>query len=167
MTPFPAEFRRLPIAPPPDWLASNNPEHNWVIGTDWRTPPVDGKQVVFRAGYWGTDGLYHGFYNDGVSAPRWTWSLLGIYPYQPEALMYGIGHDGMYAGELADRPACDGCMKAWAEMAQHNQAYCQTVYRAVRLGGGYIWDTHTPESIALSRQFCQLVNAGETPVWAD
>ena len=164
---FPVEFRDMPLLMPPDMLAPNNAAHDWMIASTWRSPAIDGQQVCFRPGRIGADGLWHGFYTDGISIPWYAQPLIRLTPFSMPELGPCIEHDGGYGAQLFPRATCDLRLRAALETVGVSAFRRDLIYKSVDEFGGGVWDAHTPESIALSRQFCQLVNVGAEPVWAD
>jgi len=167
MTPFPIEFQDMPDIRPPDMLAANNPQHDWLVREDWRTPAIDGKVVCVRGGIMGGDVLWHGFFTDGISVDRGLWTLIGWMPFSMPAFCGALGHDIIYACEFFPRDVCDQMLLQWWIMAGVDPKQARLFERFVGWFGSGVWGNHTPESIAESRKWCQLVNAGEEPVWAD
>jgi hypothetical protein len=164
---FPLEFRRMPLFMPPDMFAPNNPAHDWLVMEDWRAPALDGKQVCVRGGSIGPDALWHGFYTDGVSVPVFAESIVNLTPFSMPEFCAALGHDIVYAAELVPRSTCDTWLYDWLGLAGVSNIRREMIYHSVDLFGAIVWARHTPESIALSRQFCQLVDVGQEPVWND
>ena len=167
---FPIEFRRMPLLQLPDMLASNNPQHDLAIVTAWKSPAVNGKQVCFRAGRWGADGLFHAFYTDGTTINRWLQTALNLSPFSVPEIFGSIVHDGWYGAELGPRAEGDDLLLTLWEMSGVDPKRAVTFKQFVSWFGGSVWAAHTHGpggSVELSRQYCQLVDVGQEPGWAD
>ena len=162
---IPIEFQNMPALLPPDMDAAGNPDHLWLVLQEWRTPPVNGKQVVIRGATPLPDGRMHGFWTDGASVPLMFWTSSTISPFSMPFLCSALGHDAAYSAELFPRDVCDSLLWTWAQMAGCSWYQRNAAFAAVRAAGWAVWDKHTPQSIEDARQVCQLVDAGAPAAW--
>ncbi len=162
---IPTEFRTLPPLLPPDMDNPDNKEHLWLVTAEWRTPPVNGKQVVIRGPTPMPLARIHGFWTDGASVPLIFWTSSTISPFSMPFLCSALPHDAVYAAELFDRSTCDNLLLEWACMAGCSWYQRNAAYTAVRAAGWAVWDRHTKQSIADAREVCQVVDAGAPAVW--
>ena len=158
---IPIEFQHLPSLRPP----AANGNGLWLVLEEWRTPPLDGKQVVIRAAQPMPDGTWAGFWTDGASVPLIFWTASGIDPFGLPFFASALGHDAAYAAELAPRGQCDDWMLSWAKLAGTNWYRRNVAYGAVRTAGGGVWGEHTQHSIEQARKVVQLVKQGEPAIW--
>jgi len=134
--------------PQPSIRPLPNTEGNAVISEDYAIGlPISGKTLFIKSG----------FVTDGASIPKPAWSILGSYPFDPDILGPAIVHDALYSAELMDRADCD---REFEELLRRNSAKGDSVhwlfYETVRLGGWSVWNNHTQDTIAQSREFCSL-----------
>jgi len=101
-----------------------------------------------------------------------TGAARGIYPsigtFRDQSF---VGHDGMYASNyfqwleayklIADssacRAECDWRLLESLQAAGDTWFNRNAIWSAVKLGGGSVWDKHTPESIAAARTLIETV----------
>ena len=134
-----------PLEPPP--LGSKSAD--WFLWCGYVGPLIDGRATLIR----------RGFLTDGASIPRPVWPLVG-HPFQVPLLAYALPHDADYAAELFTRQECD--RRFLEGMVEHiGFAKRNTIWTAVRGGGGVPWAQHTKESIAFARQFCRVIGEEE------
>jgi hypothetical protein len=146
----PAQFMDLPEMHPP-----SGDGNEWMVMQEWVSPPLNGKCVAIRAG----------FVTDGASIPQWCWSLEGS-PMTVPMLGPAICHDALYAGELVkDHSTADWMLLQYMCMTDMSWLHRNTIWLAVRAFGWIVWNKHTPASISASRNMCQLIDAGATPIW--
>ena len=130
------------IRPLPNTSGNAVLTEDYVIGL-----PISGRTLSVKAG----------FVTDGASIPEPAWSILDSYPFDPDILGPSIVHDALYSAELMQRGECD---KEFEELLRRNSSKGDSVhwmfYEAVRLGGWAVWNRHTPDTIAQSREFCSL-----------
>jgi hypothetical protein len=134
-------FRDLPTLDPP---AKANGE--WTTTEDWCTPAIDGVAVYIRAG----------MRTDGASIPRIAWRLVG-HPFQIPLLGPALGHDALYAAELVSREEADRWFLEAMRRAGIGWVKRNTIWLAVRAGGGVSWRKHTLRSVARARYFAYLL----------
>jgi hypothetical protein len=92
---------------------------------------------------------------DGLSKPFWAVPLVGAKMDTTE-LPGGWTHDQLYAGEFLPREDCD---LAFYNLERKNGVWywrACVYYRAVRIGGGFVWDHHSIASIAKARKYNNL-----------
>ena len=146
----PTQFDHLPEMIPPE-----GDGNEWTIDQQWISPSLNGQCVAIRAG----------FVTDGASIPQAAWSIIGS-PMEVPLLGPALCHDALYAGELVpDHSTADWMLLQFMQMAGISWVHRNLVWSAVRLFGWVVWNRHTPASIAASRNMCQLIPAGTTPVW--
>lgn len=98
---------------------------------------------------------------DGLSKPKLVQALpvLGFLiggKLRPREVPGGWAHDQLYQGEFLPRQDCDTAF-LWLEKKNEVCWIRRRIYyRAVRIGGGAVWENHTPESIAYARQHNRL-----------
>jgi hypothetical protein len=96
-----------------------------------------------------------GYVTDFASIPRIFWASCG-YPSEPELQSPTLIHDAMYSGELVTRKEADDILY-WALRANGVSAYrAWKIWAGVRIGGGFVWRRHTPDSITTARLYCSL-----------
>ena len=114
----------------------------WLLDADWH--------IIFRnkriqLELW----IKRGFVTDGGSIPQWYQNVvapLGIY------LMAFLAHDALYATEYLSRAECDRILSELIQALGGNWWRRNTIWAAVRLGGGAVWSRHTVETIAAARR---------------
>ena len=142
------------LDPPPLTEIWTNPGAEWTLFCNWMGPLIDGKATLLRKG----------LKTDGTSIPRWAWRAFG-HPFSLPVLAYALPHDGDYSAELVPRD--EGDDRFLEGMAQDKHV-CWVkrngIWTAVRAGGGFVWNRHTPESISEARKYCRIVGAEEYAV---
>jgi hypothetical protein len=110
-----------------------------------------------------------GFSTDFGSTPRGTWNLfppIGTFR-DPDFL----GHDGLYATQYfewdhaykiirdtkACRAECDWRLLEALEADGDTWVSRNTIWSAVKVGGGSVWATHTPEGVAAARTLVETI----------
>ena len=107
----------------------------------------DGRRLLIRKG----------FVFDGGSIPRFFWRVIG-HPLDHEFIRAVLLHDGLYGSELLPQDESDehfrGFMKDYDDigLAKRN-----IMYYGVQIGGGSVWNKHTPESIAKAREYVTFI----------
>ena len=134
-------FRDLPPLEPP---AKTSGE--WTITEDWQTPVIRGVAISIRAG----------MRTDGASIPRIAWRLVG-HPFQVPLLGPALGHDALYAAELVSREEADRWFLEAMRRAGIVWVKRNSIWLAVRAGGGVVWRRHTARSVARARYFASLL----------
>ena len=94
--------------------------------------------------------------SDGASTPEIIWSLPGFNPFEGDTFPAAFAHDQLYAGELCPREQADQVLKELLIANGVSWERAETYWAAVREFGGNVWNTHTPEGIALARKFATL-----------
>jgi len=125
----------------------------WSVDCHWLSPPINNHAIL----------IHRAFYTDGASVPAFAWRTIG-HPFEKSLLPHCLGHDALYAGELMPRKDCDEWMHE--SMVQASAWFPLTVpkwkidamYYAVRAGGWYVWNQHTPTGIAASRKKVELID---------
>ncbi len=139
-------FPEMPyLDPAPEGSADSNLFH---LACHWVGPLIDGQAVLIR----------RGFPTDGASIPRLAWSFT-YHPFQMPLLPHALEHDALYAAELLPSRAAvdtrfDLSMRLSPSIPWIKRA---AIYRAVRIGGGGVWDRHTSETISFARKYTQLL----------
>jgi hypothetical protein len=86
-----------------------------------------------------------------------AWRVIG-HPLDPEFIRSALLHDALYAAELLPRSECDWLFdECMSDVDDVNWLKRNTIYSAVRIGGGFVWKNHTPESITRGRQYVELI----------
>lgn len=93
-----------------------------------------------------------GFKFDGASIPRAFWWLIGS-PFTGKYRKAALLHDALYAAELYEREVCDNKFDEVMEKDGVNWFKRNTMWLAVRAGGGFVWSKHTKESINKARKY--------------
>jgi hypothetical protein len=99
--------------------------------------------------------IKEGFKTDFGSIPKFAWSLVG-HPLDKSLMAYFV-HDALYAGEFYERKTCDNIMynmQKWLGESWYKRKVC---YQAVDKCGWYVWNKHTPEIIADTKKYVQLI----------
>lgn len=95
--------------------------------------------------------------SDGASVPDVIDGLEGFHRLEGDTLPAAFAHDMLYAAELCDRETADQILHDLL-IASGISALRAAIYRdAVRIGGGYVWTKHTPESIAAARRMAAIL----------
>ena len=92
--------------------------------------------------------------------PVWTTDY-GSIPQFAQAIFrkYGrcagayVVHDWMYSCELFDRATCDWILLEMLQELGSNWFSRNTIYSAVRLGGGVVWGKHDPKTVAFLKNY--------------
>lgn len=80
-----------------------------------------------------------GFDFDGVSVPRWAWSL--SYPnMHKRTLIAGLVHDALYASQLLPKAECDIILRDILDDYKVGGWCSNKMYLAVKLCGGSAYD---------------------------
>lgn len=137
------------ILPQPILQPVPNSGEQMILAVEFRTVlPISGRTLVMR----------EGFPTDGTSIPPMFWSMTGVAPFDPDFLAGSVPHDGLYGAELLSRQECDDEFEALLKLnSPRSQAHAIVFFDAVRLGGIFVWDKHTPETISAAKQYCSLL----------
>lgn len=117
-----------------------------IILTDALTAYWEGKRITVLPGY----------VTDGASIPRIAWRAVGN-PWE-EYQAAAVIHDILYESEVFTRADADQCFIDLMEWLEIGWLRRSTMYRAVRMGGGFTWRKHTDESKAYAKQFLLINN---------
>ena len=98
-----------------------------------------------------------GFRTDCASIPRLA--RLFYTPTNPKWRGPAVGHDGLYSSELLPRAEADAALAYWMKLKGNNAVRRGLFYSAVRLGGGFVWRSHTRYSIAKARRFVSIIES--------
>ena len=100
--------------------------------------------------------VHTGFITDGASIKHIGRYTIGC-PFEGIYLAPAIIHDGLYASELFDRKSCDKVFyHALLDVGVPKwKAYL--MYKAVRVGGFFVWLKHTEESVYNARQHVRTI----------
>ena len=123
---------------------------NWKVLCHWVSQLVTGKAVFVK----------RDFVTDGMSDPRSVWAFIGS-PLDKTMLKHALAHDGLYAAELMTREECDKWFLNSMLLGDIGKVKAYAIYSAVRIGGGFVWKAHTPESIAEARRSVRLLSFAE------
>lgn len=101
-----------------------------------------------------------GFETDGASIPRLAWPIIGE-PFDPDFIAPCAGvHDPLYVAQYFDRRTTDRVM---AELMRQNTPRSRfrapVFHAAVRAGGWWVWNNHTPGSVKAARRLVRLATA--------
>lgn len=93
-----------------------------------------------------------GFQSDWASVPRLFWRLVPPHQYPRSSL----GHDWLYAAEYFPRKKCD--LFFFDALKEEGACWLRrwAMYRAVRLGGGVVWNRHDIMAVDQLRQMAGL-----------
>ena len=100
--------------------------------------------------------VHPGFVFDGASIPRFAWSILGLYPMSAQLQGPALIHDALYGAEMFDRLTCDRIFYRDLRRQGIGWARASTMYRAVRIGGGFCWAAHTPGMVDLAKTYIEI-----------
>jgi len=117
------------------------------LTVDYLGPNINGKRTLVKAG----------FRCDGGSIPRFCWPFI-FHPLQAPFIAAAIPHDGEYAAELYERIDNDKRLYAACRALNIGWLKSRLIYRAVRIGGKFVWKRHTQDSIANAGKFVECVN---------
>ena len=97
-----------------------------------------------------------GFESDGASIPRFLWSIVGP-RYSPDTFAAAFVHDALYASELLPRRQIDNAFRVVLRASGVSAVKSCAYWLAVRLCGGFVWKTHTLDSITAARGFVSVL----------
>lgn len=89
-----------------------------------------------------------GFENDWASVPRIWWNIVPPHQYCKSAIM----HDFLYSAEVFERIKCD--IEFYEALREEGASWvrAQLMYRAVRIGGGFVWAKHDRKRVNALRE---------------
>jgi len=90
-----------------------------------------------------------GFITDFASVPwifRWFFPVMGTLSDKPAVL-----HDWLYVTESFDRKTCDELFYKALKERGVSRWKAWSMYKAVRLGGWYVWNKHKKEEVDAMR----------------
>jgi hypothetical protein len=93
-----------------------------------------------------------GFTWDGGSVPRIFWRV--SHPQEFSASF--LCHDALYAAELLPRRQADDELYELIRLEGGSWLQRYLIYRAVRMGGYFVWENHRPAAVRRSRRLCSL-----------
>jgi uncharacterized protein DUF1353 len=105
-----------------------------------------------------------GFVTDFASIPRIFWSVLrpdGLYTYP------AIIHDFLYWEQTVSRSEADAVLRYVMEDFKIDTATIDTIYLAVRSGGGFAWDKNATLKASGERRVFKCFPTDPTVRWAD
>lgn len=95
-----------------------------------------------------------GFVSDGASIPRILWPFVGP-RYSRATFPAAFCHDALYAAELLPRRDADDIF--YFHLRHRTSWLTASAYwLAVRIFGGFVRGSHTPESVAAARALCRI-----------
>ena len=97
-----------------------------------------------------------GLKTDGASIPRAFWGVIGS-PLTGKYVKSAILHDALYASEALPRKQCDELFREMLKAEGVSMWRRNTMYWAVRAGGGRVWKRHTKKSIDRGRRYCEVI----------
>lgn len=97
--------------------------------------------------------IYPRFIFDGASIPWWGWSALRLTPMDAKLQAPALIHDWFFTSQVLERLTVDQIFYEDLKRQGIGWTRRNIMYRAVRTGGGRVWNRHTPESIAVGRSF--------------
>ena len=116
----------------------------WMFVEVWRIRlPICGRTLEIQPG----------FRSDGLSIP---WEDIGGCRFEPRRVIAGFGHDALYDGQLLPRHDGDHEFRAILIACGVEEIKAEEYFIAVASCGWIYWDRHTPETIAMARQFVSL-----------
>ena len=113
----------------------------WRLQCDYAGPDIGGKITTIKAG----------LETDGGSIPRLVWPAIG-HPFQIPELAAFVLHDAEYMAELYTRAECDWRMLCALQILKVRWTKRNTIYLAVRFGGGVVWASHRIADIFKARE---------------
>lgn len=105
-----------------------------------------------------------GFVTDLASIPRVFWSMLrpdGLYTYP------AIVHDYLYWEQKTTRAMADDILKFAMADFQVDALTVETVYRGVRVGGGFAWDENARRRMAGEKRILKRLPTDPRIRWED
>ena len=126
------------------------------------TPSADGEAYLLNQPYHTNILPGHileiaaGFRFDGASIPRVFWLTTGT-PMDPHYQASGLVHDALYAAELLPRQVTDDIFYFCLRRDGVGWYTARKMWLGVRIGGGFVWSRHTPDSIAHARAYVRLI----------
>lgn len=97
------------------------------------------------------------FLFDGASIPRFAWTLINTYPFDPDIVADALGHDALYEAELVSRHTADLALKYWLDLESKKGKHLEDIFFfAVSTFGSGVWNKHTPQSIEDARKYCSI-----------
>ena len=95
--------------------------------------------------------ITEGFWWDGSSNPRATWTLIGS-PWDEDLSPGAIVHDMLYGARVFPRRKCDAIFESINEMNEMNIIQRKTMDYGLFVGGGFVYNNKTDEQIAGCRK---------------
>ncbi len=89
-----------------------------------------------------------GYVTDYASSPWWAWWIV---PPRGKYSKAAVIHDILYHAELYSRDKCDEIFYEAMKLLGVKEWRRKLMYKAVKLGGGFTWRKHTPESVKKGR----------------
>ncbi len=96
-----------------------------------------------------------GFEFDGASIPKFFWRVVG-HPFTFKLLRPAVIHDIIYATECFERKYSDALFEEMLDFSGVSGFKENTMYYAVRLGGGGVWEEHTEKSIMENLKYIKV-----------
>jgi uncharacterized protein DUF1353 len=98
-----------------------------------------------------------GFIFDGGTIHRVFWRVIG-HPLDHEFIRTVLLHDGVYAAELLPQKEADFVFLEFMQYYDDIGWFKRnTMHKAVRIGGGSVWDNHTEESVKEARKYVSFI----------
>jgi hypothetical protein len=102
---------------------------------------------------------------DYASVPRWLTNIFP--PNHPNWQAASLLHDVAYQGELWPREFCDKLFLSAMTRTGVSWLKRHTMWLAVRIGGGFTFKKHTPESIKNLRDKLRVSDFTTKPLWKE
>lgn len=97
-----------------------------------------------------------GFIFDGASIPRLLWRVVG-HPWQGLVLPAAAVHDALYATHLTTREQADELFRTLLLANGVGKLKAGTMYRAVRMFGGFAWNEPSEYEQVVSRRRVRVI----------
>jgi len=97
-----------------------------------------------------------GLKTDFASIPRLAWTLIGS-PAMGRYTASSVIHDVLYMTESLSRKECDDLFLEMLEVDGVKWWRRYAMYYAVRIGGWYVWNKHTKESIQENKKYVEVI----------
>jgi hypothetical protein len=111
--------------------------------------------VVSTLGYRIT--VKQGLVFDGASIPKVFWNIIGS-PFTGAYTLPALVHDCLYMSEAVERKTADAIFLDLMKQQGVSWLKRNIMYRAVRVGGMFVWNSHKPETVLENKQYIRIEN---------
>lgn len=100
-----------------------------------------------------------GWETDGASVPKVFQNIFSSYAEQ--TIFAAIIHDALYMSEALPRKECDLIFLELLKLKGVGWFKRRVMYRAVRLGGGFVWKKHKKSKVKKAKKFVKITVKGK------